>query len=705
MRANKKSQVTVFIIIGIILLLGIGLYSALRKETIKEGMAPEVELAVEEVPVEFRPVSSLVDACLMQTAEEGLAKLGERGGFIDLVKYGINTVEDTTNSDAVQFSPGSEYSIPYWWHLSSDNNCVGNCKFSITPEDKLYLKKKADNPSIESQLEDYIKENLRTCLNDFNELKAQGFKIEEKGDIVPSVTIGKNPIGENDIIAYISYPLEAEKTGKEQLEKFFVRIPLNIKRIYDIALILTQMEGEHSFLERDTLNLLVGYSGVDKNKLPPMSETRFELGKEVTWEKSNVKENIKDILSSNIQLLQMYGTRNYVPYSFPGNSLLESLYNRGMLVPGSDDYSELEVRFNYMPWWGIYYNLNCNGETCRPESIGTDILPIPIGIQSYNFVYDLSFPVEVEIYDPTAFNNQGYTFRFFLEGNIRANEAMETDFEPIEGIFLEATQLCDDNKRTSGNITINVKDYMTNEPIDDVQIAYSSYEETCLIGSTENGTFKGRFPVMLGGAVSFLKDRYITYSKRFDTKLDKEDRLDIVLKPKLSRNFIVKKRLMSKQGNIWTLGNEAELRKDEEVMIMLSRKGSLEEGAFTTTAFYSGNQTGAGEIEIAPGTYDITISLLYNKPIKIPASTRKYDDEKFTIQEFNIEEGFRVGGSSINYTFTKEALKKDNIIFYALNPDIVAIPEQQRVVEDLNVVSNIDEESQRYKGSLIPRFE
>jgi len=695
---NKKAQITVFIIVGIIILAGVGLYTAVRREAIKEELALGVELAIEEVPVEFRPVSSLVENCLTQIATEGLTKLGERGGFIDLVRYGINTREDNTNSDAVQFSQGSEYSVPYWWYLSSDNECGGNCQFSIIPEDRLCLRTKKCQPSIESQLEDYIEENLRSCLNNFKEVKEQGFKIEEKEGIEASVTVA-----ENDIIAYVDYPIEAEKAGKEELSKFFVRLPLNIRRIYSIAKDLSEMEGQYHFLERDVLNLIVGFSDVDKNKLPPMSETKFRIGKMVTWRRSEVKENIKNMLISNIQLLQVYGTRNYEEYIFPGNSLLESLYNRGMLVPGSEEYSDLEVKFNYNPFWNIYFNLNCDGEICRPESVASDLFAL-IGIQNYNFVYDLSFPVEVEIYDPYAFNNRGYRFRFFLEGNIRANDVMETDFTPIEGIFLEATMLCDENKRTSGDITINVKDYITNQGIDDVQIAYSSYEENCLIGSSENGIFEGKFPVMLGGTVSFLKDGYISYSQRFDTKLGREDRLDIALKPKLTKKFIVKKRLMTKYGNMWTWGSEAELREDEEALVMLTRKGSLQEGEFTTSAIYLGNQTTKGEIEIAPGTYDITINLMYNKPIKIPESIREYDDDKFTIQEFNLGEGFRVGGLSINDTFTKHDLKNDEIVFYVLNPDIAAVPESQRVVEDLNVVSNIDELSQKYRGSLIPKF-
>ena len=249
-----------------------------------------------------------------------------------------------------------------------------------------------------------------------------------------------------------------------------------------------------------------------------------------------------------------------------------------------------------------------------------------------------------------------------------------------------------------------MKDSITKQQIDDVQIIYSADAESCLIGSTQNSKFAGKFPVVFGGVVSFLKDGYITYAQRFDTQLNKDDELDITLVPKLTKKFTVKKRLMTKQGNRWLIGSEADMREDEEAFITLTRESNLNEADFTSAAIYSGNQTQKGDIEIAPGVYQLSINLLYNKQLRIPQRTIEEDDEEFTIQEFTLDEGFRVGGLSINYTFTNEDLKKDEIVFYVLNPDIAAIPESDRVVEDLNVVSNVDELSQQYKGSLVPRF-
>jgi hypothetical protein len=695
---DKQGQITIFIIAGIVVLLGAGVYYGVKDQIIRDQISPDIEFAVDQVPIEFRPVYSLVETCLRDIATEGLVKLGEKGGFIDLVENGIITRADATSSDAVVFFPGSDYSVPYWWYLSSDNSCEGNCEFDVVPRNKLYLTKESGQVSIEGQVEGYIYDNLRTCLNNFESVNELGFEIKELGDIEPTVTIGTN-----DIITYITYPIEATRSGKEEISTFFVRLPLNLANIYGAALQITNLQGEFRFIEKDVLNLMSGHSGVDSEKLPPMYDSKFRIGHEVTWDREDVNGNLINLLSSNIQLLRMYGTRNYEPYIFPGSSLFESLYNNGMLVPGSDAYSNLNVKFDYNPWWGIYFDINCD-ETCRPESIATDLVTL-LGVQNYNFVYDLSFPVEVEIHDPFAFNNRGYTFKLFLEGNIRDNDVLKSDFSPLEGVSSESTMLCDENKRNSGDITINAKDYMTNLGVDDVSIVFSSLDETCLIGSTVEGEFVGKLPVMLGGVVNFVKEGYLTYSQRFDTKLNRRGSLNVVLNPELTRKFSVRKKKMSKNGGVW--GNPSgdfALSDSEEVLITLTRQDNLQDGTFSTSGNYIWDQAEKGEILIVPGKYEIDINLMYNDPIKIPSRTIEVDDDDYNVEEILLDEGFRVGGVAFNYTFTKDNLENDEIVFYVLNADIVSVPENERIAEDLAVVSDVDAISLRYRASLLPRF-
>lgn len=706
---NKKAQITIFIIAGILLIIGAALFLTIRREAVKEDITTSLELITEEVPVEFKPVSNFIEDALRKTSEEGITKLGQKGGFIKLVENDIITTADPTNSDAAQFPPGAELSIPYWSHLKSENTCKENCQFEVIPigeisefdiiGTKLSLRK--PGASIESELETYIEENLRTWLSNFQELREEGFIISEEGPIEATITVA-----ENEVIAQINYPLEIEKTSKAEISKFFIRLPVNLKKIYELGLLITNFQTRFNFLEKQVLNHIVAFSGVDDDELPPMSDTKFRVGNVITWKKSKVEEMVKGMLDSSMRMFQVVGTRNYEQRRFPNSPLKESLYNSGMSLPGSADYSDLEVSFEYVPWWDFYFDLNCNGETCKPESIMSDIVAL-IGIQSYNFIYDISWPVKVTITDPYAFNMRGYAFQFLLEGNIRQNDPMTANFYVTPGASIERTMLCDDNKRTSGEITIEAKDQINNLGIEDVQIAFSSYEESCLIGSTdEDGIFKGSFPVAMGGSFTLIKEGYLKESKRIEPRIGKTKKYTLFLKPKQTKKFTVMKKVMLKQGSVWSTptNQEIPLREGEEATVTLTKISSFGEEQFTAYGFYLANQAESSEMQISPGRYQLDISLIYDQPIIIPEQTIEEDGEEYTIESFTLEEGFQVGGLSLNYTIRKSDLEKDEIVFYVINPDIAAVPESQRTYEDINQLSNIEQLSKKYRGILVPKF-
>ena len=107
---GKKAQVTLFIIVGIIVLIGAGLYFGIREDIITGELDVSRELVLEEVPTEFVPVRSFMDSCLREVGKEGLEFLGNRGGFVDLVGNEIITRADATTSAAVgaAFVTGSD---------------------------------------------------------------------------------------------------------------------------------------------------------------------------------------------------------------------------------------------------------------------------------------------------------------------------------------------------------------------------------------------------------------------------------------------------------------------------------------------------------------------------------------------------------------------------------------------------------------------
>ncbi|MBU1946797.1 MAG: hypothetical protein KKC54_07575 [Nanoarchaeota archaeon] len=694
MRNNKRAQVTIFIIMGIIVLIGALLYFGIKTETITSEIFPNMGITVQEVPVEFQPVNVFIEECVSQIAEEGIRKIGERGGFIEPKRYGIITVSKPTESDSVRMSPGSDYSVPYWYYMKSPNECAGQCDYIEVPDNMLYLYKKDGFPSIEGQLEECITANLGQCLADFKVLKDQGFDVNVLGQLKSKVSIR-----DNDISISVEYPLEFSRAGSKKISDFTAVLPLNIKNIYDLAKEVVDMQADYRYLEKDLLNLIVGFSGVDSSMLPPMQETIFQFGSETRWPVQKVKMDIENVLSSYIQLLQVSSTQNYEPRD-RGNSLSSSLYNTGMLIPVSGNYPELKISFMANPeWWPIYFKMNCKG-TCRPESASSNLMAL-IGIQRYSFVYDISYPALVTINDPDALNYKGYSFNFFMESNIRQNEPMPPNYIPAPLIDSGASMFCDEEKRNSGDITIEVKD-ADDYRLDNIEVIYTCSGTSCSMGKTEDGLLVSKFPSCLGGVVSVVKDGYLGQSKPLDIDENSHDSISFKLNPIIIKRFIVKKKLIEKRGKYWIPTMKiVDLEPNEQAVISLEKADDITEEDFQSSASYNGNMTEPAEIRVGAGKFAVNINLLIDESIKIPASKIKDQD----VPEQILPQPFRSGGLTANYTFSSYNLKNSNVItFYALSYDIYNVPESERKLSDLTEVMDMEKASKLYWYGAWPKY-
>ena len=233
---NQKSQVTLFIILGIIILAGAGFF--LYAQKIKNPVEPEVNLVQQQVPIEFDPIKKYANDCVSSVAVNGLKLIGKQGGYISFTNKSLNTLAFTitpnpTESDAIAFTKNSELEIPYWWYLKSSNTCNGNCQFSSKRPDL-----RQSDTSIEKQLERYINAELKSCLNDFKQFKEQGYKISENGGVKSDVTIASG-----DVIVSVDYPISAEKgNSKTDVDQFLVRVPVNLEKIYNLASKITNLD-------------------------------------------------------------------------------------------------------------------------------------------------------------------------------------------------------------------------------------------------------------------------------------------------------------------------------------------------------------------------------------------------------------------------------------------------------------------------------
>lgn len=679
-------------------------YTDLNKN--KEEIAPGVFVAVNDIPQELNPVKNFVTQCLEDTSSNALKLLGQNGGYIDLDSSysgkNFNIDNGATESDIVSFTEESNLKIPYWWYMNSPNTCK-NCKFTSNRPDL-----RDGSYSIEAQLSKHIEQELSSCLGDFESLKQLGFEIKEKSKIKVS-----SKVTEEDVIFILDYDLEFKKGDTtSSLDQFFVRVPISLQKIYNLATDIMNMQQEFRFLERQVLNLIASFSSIDSNKLPPMSDMSFEFGSTTSWSKQDVQNNLQGILESYVPLLKVDSTKNF-NREFYSSSLKQRLHD-SMIIPITDSsYNNLQATFSYLDFWPPYFDMNCKGDICQPESVSSDLLSV-IGIQRYNFFYDLSYPVLVNIFEEDALNGRGYEFNLFLESNIRNNNELRTGFAPLEVSSIElGSGLCDLGNRNSKPVTITTKDKSSSTPLGNVNIVFNVAGESCYIGSTsDNGTLISKFPAgTVGGTISFMHEDYLSESKLFDASLTDEKIIEEKLEPIADKSIEIKKKLLEKVGNEWVFTNKVEsLRSNEEAFITLTRISSLEEDDFSAAANIQG--TSKELIQIVPGKYTLNVNMFLRENLKIPERKVKkrtglFEEEEFDIPgtEFNENNPFPSGGVNINITITKQDLEKNVITVFALSPALYDVPENLRELEDLQQSANVHDYSKVFEALLKPVFQ
>jgi hypothetical protein len=221
---NKKGQLTIFIIIAILIIAVIAVIFFFRPEPNTQGGSPEVS-----------PVYTKTLSCLESTAEDGIFYIALRGGYYNIPEQvSVNYLEEET------------------------------CYYYIDSAKKI--------PSMEvinSELEKYISENLKYCI-DFKSLKEQGFNVEE-GDLDINIEINKD-----EVIVNADYPLTITK-GEEvsRFGEFSTDIPVDINKMY-----LASGEIVSSYSERPGLVCLTCLDDISNKynvniKATPISDKNF----------------------------------------------------------------------------------------------------------------------------------------------------------------------------------------------------------------------------------------------------------------------------------------------------------------------------------------------------------------------------------------------------------------------------------------------
>ena len=247
---SKKTQITVFLIIGIIVAIVVISVVLLTRYSARKTSNQET-IEVQESALDVRPIKGFVEGCLSVTSKEGLKKLGKQGGRLFLSQGGpvpdyissqegllfINYQNSNVAYNIVKptFSEGKySHIIPdYPWDTFPLEDGAQNYRAEgVFGTNKLPpLNKSFTQKPMQEQLETYVSNNIDNCLN-FYVFEEQGFEIT-KGNNSISVAINQN-----DVVFRMQHNITINNliTGERtDLKEFFVRQNIRLGRIHEFV--------------------------------------------------------------------------------------------------------------------------------------------------------------------------------------------------------------------------------------------------------------------------------------------------------------------------------------------------------------------------------------------------------------------------------------------------------------------------------------
>lgn len=620
---SKKSQTTIFVILGVIILIALAAatYTFIHVKIKK----PKVPLLPEDV----EKVRSFIDSCLASTAKEAFIELGKHGGYLT---NQLNTVK------GFDIIPNADEKIALWLYSPSDLDCE-QCQV-ITQ----YPSLSASVNGIDSQVSEYVKQHIDSCTQHLDSFKNQ-FEVVE-GDVESlKIDFNKDKVS---ITMKRPYAIirKADKTRTE-IKEFQSAIDLNFERIYNLATDIMFFELYNGFLEnrvREALALKTfGYNKLMDYPIPPVNGgtiTRTVFNdKPVFWIKSKVKNIVREILQNSVAAIKVTGTSNskifvggYNPsrqVSDYDSTRLGFVFRNLINIPKKDFVGILSTDFSFLPWSNLDLKIKPGGEIITPKldatmppNVITGIIPMLKLIQTktydINFLYSIKAPILVRLYDPTAFNNQGYTLQYGIEFNMINNQPLYNLVNYTQPVFEENSNIfCNPENFNTEEYSI-ITTYNDGKPIDNVSVFYSCGDNDCYIGKTRliNGTavLKSRLPICYNGYLWFKHEEGVADEKRLSTEIGKAETIDIKFYKPKKVTIKFKEKPVVKELSTSTLKLEwvpkpysfRDLSQDETANIIFSRTKTVG-GTPILAAIVLNNTQTQSTVSLIPGNYSVFI--------------------------------------------------------------------------------------------------
>ena len=258
---SKRSQITVFMIIGIVILAIFGFLFFSSGQQTEENLEKRIDIAEEKIR-ETNILRQYVTLCLKNSLQEGLILAGKQGGMIEApqeyaefegykVGYGIRKQEPTPELPGPPEYPCINKPGTPSYQCGAQNHIMNPKKpypfgkralpYLCDPEgpNAAYLKifpfpcpiGTYGRGSLQEQLNLFVETQLPRCVNLTPIAQVTGLNITSAE---PNVSV---VWGEEDVVAKAAYPLNIslEGYGSMRFFDFQVTLPVRMKKIFGLA--------------------------------------------------------------------------------------------------------------------------------------------------------------------------------------------------------------------------------------------------------------------------------------------------------------------------------------------------------------------------------------------------------------------------------------------------------------------------------------
>lgn len=440
---------TVFVVIGIVLLIVILIVLAVKEFVLKSDIENQLSKH-KDVPLEVLPIVESVDSCLQGLSEEAINIIGLQGGYITLPQETIPTSPYSPLSRNLEILPNLETAL--WFRERSNGEQI----LEIPTKE-----------SMQAEIANYINENSIKCLNNLTYFVDQEYSISQTASSISLVEIY-----DENVLIRLSVPLEVTYKGAIfPVDTFFAEIHSNLGKLYNTANEIANHEVNYYFLENMTLDMLIAYDSI-----VPYSGTKFEC-KQDTWSKTEVIKSFKEILTENTAAITIENTKTTPMDDYFSIDALE------------DSQKDISVNFKYSSNWPTTVEISpsegdiLKSDSTYQNSIASQILSSFVCINNHHFVYDIKYPVLITLQDE---NNQIFQFAFEV---ILDNNQPRKSTTILEDIPQASDEICKYAGVPLTILTYSLNKFGELEPLTGVDVSFKCSTSTCKLGASNLDNF------------------------------------------------------------------------------------------------------------------------------------------------------------------------------------------------------------------------